>query len=177
MVGWYDPRVLAHSAYQVAIANVFGRHSDTRLIEALASQPQNEFDFSAAQGDFWFDYTADIGDGWNSTFAIADAIAQPELSVEHGGAMEKTQSGQVLIFGGDDGKLVDFEPKSKHPGFAREILSLDIKRSKWSTAGVMPASQVTTPAVVWRNRIVIPSGEIRPGVRTPEAWTLRRAEP
>ena len=48
MVGWYDPRVLAHSAYQVAIANVFGRHSDTRLIEALASQPQNEFDYSNA---------------------------------------------------------------------------------------------------------------------------------
>ena len=80
MVGWYDPRVLAHSAYQVAIANIFGRHSDTRLIEALASQPQNEFDYSAAQGDFWFDYVADIGDGWNSTFAIADAIARPELS-------------------------------------------------------------------------------------------------
>ena len=102
MVGWYDPRVLAHTAYQVAIANVFGRHSDTRLIEALASQPQNEFDFSAARGDFWFDYAADIGDGWNPTFAIADAIAQPELSVEHGGAPEKTQSGQVLIFGGDE---------------------------------------------------------------------------
>ena len=30
MVGWYDPRVLMHSAYQVAIANIFGRHSDTR---------------------------------------------------------------------------------------------------------------------------------------------------
>ena len=52
MVGWYDPRVLAHSAYQVAIANIFGRHSDTRLIEALASQPQNEFDYSARAGRF-----------------------------------------------------------------------------------------------------------------------------
>ena len=46
MVGWYDPRVLMQSAYQIAIANIFGRHSDTRLIEALASQPQNEFDYS-----------------------------------------------------------------------------------------------------------------------------------
>ena len=52
MVGWYDPRVLAHSAYQVAIANIFGRHSDTRLIEALASQPQNEFDYSVGAGRF-----------------------------------------------------------------------------------------------------------------------------
>jgi hypothetical protein len=106
MVGWYDPRVLAHSAYQVAIANVFGRHSDTRLIEALASQPQNEFDYSPAPGaaatDFWFDYAADIGDGWNSTFAIADAIAQPTLELRSGDAVEQTQAGRLLVFGGDE---------------------------------------------------------------------------
>jgi hypothetical protein len=102
MVGWYDPRVLIHSAYQVAIANIFGRHSDTRLIEALATQPQNEFDYSAEQGEFWFDYAADLGDGWNSTFAIADAIARPEIEVEYGSEKEKTRGGRVLIFGGDE---------------------------------------------------------------------------
>jgi len=101
MVGWYDPRVLAHSAYKLVIANIFGRHSDTRLIEALASQPQNEFDYSAAQGDFWFDYVADIGDGWNSTFAVADAIARPDLMLEIDGRQQKTEAGRVLIFGGD----------------------------------------------------------------------------
>ena len=103
MVGWFDPRVLAHSAYLVAISNVFGRHSDTRLIEALASQPQNEFDYSQASGDFWLDYVADIGDGWNPTYAIADAIAQPELDVtDDNGVRVKTQPGRVLIFGGDE---------------------------------------------------------------------------
>jgi hypothetical protein len=105
MVGWYDPRVLAHSGYQVAIANIFGRHSDTRLIEALASQPQTEFDYSSqadAHGDFWFDYTADIGDGWNSTYAVAEAIGRPELRLEHRGADEATRAGRVLVFGGDE---------------------------------------------------------------------------
>jgi hypothetical protein len=102
MVGWYDPRVLAQSAYQVVIANIFGRHSDTRLIEALASQPQNEFDYSTTAGDFWLDYTADIGDGWNSTFAIADAIARPELNLQRDGIQERTRSGRVLVFGGDE---------------------------------------------------------------------------
>ena len=102
MVGWYDPRVLLHSAYQVAIANVFGRHSDTRLIEALASQPQNEFDYSNAAGDFWFDYAADTGDGWNSTYAIADAIAQPTLDVHANGVTETTHAGRLLVFGGDE---------------------------------------------------------------------------
>ncbi len=102
MVGWYDPRVLTHSAYKLAIANVFGRHSDTRLIEALANQPQTEFDYSVAEGDFWLDYAADIGDGWNATYAIADAIATPELPVEHGGHIENTRAGRVLVFGGDE---------------------------------------------------------------------------
>jgi len=102
MVGWYDPRVLMHSAYQVAIANIFGRHSDTRLIEALASQPQGEFDYSLQGGDFWLDYVADTGDGWNSTYAVADAIAQPTLEVEHGGRRETLDAGRVLVFGGDE---------------------------------------------------------------------------
>ena len=103
MVGWYDPRVLAHSGYQMAIANIFGRHSDTRLIEALASQPQADFDYSLghAEGDFWLDYAADIGDGWNSTYAVADAIATPELTLEFAGTKETTRAGRVLVFGGD----------------------------------------------------------------------------
>jgi hypothetical protein len=103
MVGWYDPRVLARAAYLVAISNIFGRNSDTRLIEALANQPQNEFDYSAATGDFWFDYAADTGDGFNSTFAIADAIAQPSLELRGAdGARIDTQAGKLLVFGGDE---------------------------------------------------------------------------
>ena len=102
MVGWYDPRVLAHSGYQVAIANVFGRHSDTRLIEALASQPQGEFDYSEAAGDFWFDYVADTGDGWNSTYAIAAALAEPSLEFQQGAEKIRTEAGRVLVFGGDE---------------------------------------------------------------------------
>lgn len=102
MVGWYDPRVLMQSAYQIAIANIFGRHSDPRLIEALASQPQAEFDYSQQSGDFWFDYVSDVGDGWNPTYAIADAIARPTLEVEFQGQGEVTSAGSVLVFGGDE---------------------------------------------------------------------------
>jgi hypothetical protein len=28
------------------------------------------------------------------------------------------------------------------------------------------------PVVEWRGRAVIPGGEVRPGIRTPEVWTL-----
>jgi hypothetical protein len=29
---------------------------------------------------------------------------------------------------------------------------------------------VTTPAVPWRGGVVLPSGEVRPGVRSPAVW-------
>src|SRR5688572_25036395 len=119
MVGWYDPRVLMHSAYQIAIANIFGRHSDPRLIEALASQPQAEFEYSQQQGEFWFDYVSEIGDGWNPTYAVADAIAQPTLQVEHLGLRETTRAGQVLVFGGDEvypyPSRIEYEVRTETP--------------------------------------------------------------
>lgn len=97
MVGWYDPQVLAQTALHMTTANIFGRHSDSRLTEALANQPQGVFDYSGADTDFWFDYVSDIGDGWDSTYAIAEAIARPQLEFEG----ESTRAGRLLIFGGD----------------------------------------------------------------------------
>lgn len=78
-----------------------------------------------------------------------------------------------LIVGGDDGSLAGFEPKSKHPGFSKRVLSYDTKRGAWSVVGETPASRATLPTVVWDGLIVIPSGETRPGVRSPEVWAVR----
>jgi hypothetical protein len=103
MVGWYDPQVLGRAGVLVAVANLFGRHSDSRLIEALASQPQGVFDYSRADGDFWLDYVADLGDGFNSTYAVAHSLALPELEVRDAqGRAWPTSAGQVLVFGGDE---------------------------------------------------------------------------
>ncbi len=35
----------------------------------------------SADGSFWFDFMADCGDGWNPSYAIARALAQPRLPV------------------------------------------------------------------------------------------------
>jgi hypothetical protein len=105
MVGWYDPQVLAQSAWFMTIANLFGRHSDTRLIEALATQPQREFEYAANadSGEFWLDYASDIADGWNSTYAVAATIAPAELEVASAaGERLRTRGGEVLVFGGDE---------------------------------------------------------------------------
>ncbi len=63
-----------------------------------------------------------------------------------------------------------------HPGFGREVFVFDTRRETWRVAGSMPtalAPQVTTTAVRWGDEIVIPSGEIRPGVRTPAVVRVR----
>lgn len=93
MTGWFDPKVMSQSAVMLLTANIFGRHSDTRLLEALANQPQGDFDYSHNEGDFWIDYVADLGDGWNSTYAIASAMAKDEVL--------GTSPGRVLVMGGD----------------------------------------------------------------------------
>jgi N-acetylneuraminic acid mutarotase len=55
-----------------------------------------------------------------------------------------------------------------HPGFAPEVLAYDTQRDAWRSVGRSPfAPQVTTLAVVHENSIIIPSGEIKPGIRTP----------
>ena len=79
--------------------------------------------------------------------------------------------GKILIIGGDDGANANFEPKSKHPGFPRDVLAFDLKSQSWSKAGEVPFSLVTTNAVLWSGQIVIPGGEARPGVRSPQVWS------
>jgi N-acetylneuraminic acid mutarotase len=79
--------------------------------------------------------------------------------------------GKILIIGGDDGANTHFEPKSKHPGFPRDVLAFDLKSQSWSKAGEVPFSLVTTNSVLWHGQIVIPGGEARPGVRSPQVWS------
>jgi N-acetylneuraminic acid mutarotase len=80
------------------------------------------------------------------------------------------RGGRMLLMGGDDGALVHFEPKDRHPGFPREVLAYDWKQDVWARDGEVPFSLVTTPAVEWHGAIVIPGGEARPGKRSPEVW-------
>ena len=80
--------------------------------------------------------------------------------------------GSFLLLGGDDGSRAGFQPLDQHPGFPRTILAYDAKANTWRDDGEVPAPRVTVPTAFWRDRFVIPSGEMRPGVRSPEVWTL-----
>lgn len=64
-----------------------------------------------------------------------------------------------------------------HPGFSREVLAYDTRRDAWRSVGRSPvAAQVTTLAVKHGGRIIIPSGEVRPGIRTATVVRITPAE-
>lgn len=77
-----------------------------------------------------------------------------------------------LVVSGDDGSHVGFEPKSRHPGFDPRVLHYDVKQNAWTSVGTTPAPRATLPVVEWHNRHIFISGEVRPGVRSPEVWAL-----
>jgi N-acetylneuraminic acid mutarotase len=88
---------------------------------------------------------------------------------------------QLAMFGGDDGGP-GVELRDRHPGFPTAIFGYDPAALRWTTIGSLPRrivgdpvanpalsvwAPVTTGTVLWNGRIVIPTGEARPGVRTP----------
>ncbi|MBM3901402.1 MAG: galactose oxidase [Verrucomicrobia bacterium] len=79
----------------------------------------------------------------------------------------------VYLLGGDDGSRAGRPASADHPGFSGDILRLDLKHPSWTTVGTLPAPRVTLPCVAWRGGWVLPSGEVRPGVRSPEVWWMR----
>ena len=59
--------------------------------------------------------------------------------------------------------------QKSHPGFATEVLAYNTIKDEWKLVGKIPiVTPVTTTAVKWQNRVFIPSGEIKAGVRTPQ---------
>lgn len=57
---------------------------------------------------------------------------------------------------------------TSHPGFFRSILVYNTIKKQWSKAGEIPGeAPVTTTAFYWNGTVIIPSGEVRPGIRTP----------
>lgn len=109
------------------------------------------------------------GHGWQR---IADlprpAVAAPSPA--------PTDGARLLVLGGDDGGAIA-APPDRHPGFRRDVLVYDADRDLWSTAADLPFALVTTPTVNWKNSILIPGGEVRPGVRSTEVWQGRHESP
>ncbi len=116
MVGWYDPGQLMKTANEVLVSTILGKHADRRLVQALNPEKIQAYEYTkefkvtggsqetSASGEWvnrdalWVDYVSDLGDGWNSTYAVAYHLAQDGLEIEG----QLLPRAQVLIMGGDE---------------------------------------------------------------------------
>jgi solute:Na+ symporter, SSS family len=80
----------------------------------------------------------------------------------------------LVVLSGDDGSLYAHtdQLRDAHPGFPRTTYAYDIRSDTWREAGPSPANQVTTLATSFEGKVVLPSGETRPRVRTPKVWAI-----
>ena len=85
------------------------------------------------------------------------------LSVGRQGVAATAVGGKIYFGGGRDGYFT----------FSTVVDIYDTASNTWTKAGEVPLTQLPVPVVAWRGRHVIPNGEIRPGVRTPEVWSFR----
>jgi len=118
---------------------------------------------------------------------IADAprplVAAPNPGLALGHA-------HILFLSGDDGAhfFQADELKDRHPGFPADLLLYHTIADTWAGAGEFPKDvpddpgpcrnagtwpPVTTTVTQWRDAYVIPSGEARPGVRSPKVLCAR----
>ncbi|NOU06837.1 MAG: hypothetical protein HOO99_11710 [Hyphomicrobiaceae bacterium] len=123
MVDWFDPGLLAKVGVREVISSTLGSYTDQRLIQASTDNASEErlkhrYNYSGvgvntsgdkpapsqaiaadANGAVWVDYIADLGDGFEATYAMAYLLAADELQVK--GESSPLPAGQLLIMGGD----------------------------------------------------------------------------
>jgi len=85
----------------------------------------------------------------------------------------------VFVLGGATEELFfnGNELKDEHPGFIKQSLAYHTITDTWTEAGPIPANHVTTIAVKWGEDIIIPTGEVRPRVRSPQVWRVMANRP
>lgn len=107
---WFSPVVLIKCGIQAIVTSMFSQYADGRLTEASldAAFPDDlakRYDLSKTlktddEGALWVDYVADLGDGFNSTYAVAYLLGKKSLTVE--GTDKVLPRGKVLVMGGDE---------------------------------------------------------------------------
>ncbi len=79
---------------------MFGANLDKR--ELQAALPSTVYQHNGAD-ELWFDYIADVGDGFDATYSMAWLVGQPSLTVPGPDGTEHVlPRGRVLVMGGDE---------------------------------------------------------------------------
>ena len=110
------------------------------------------------------------GRGWS---AMADA---PHAAVAAPTSAPLEGERQFLIGGGDDGTLAPVRPGTPHPGFLHSVMAYDVLTNEWSDFMEIPdevSPPVTTSTTLLGAQTIIPSGEVKPGIRSPQVVFLK----
>ncbi len=157
-----------------------------RELQPLPAEPRI-LPVAAARGDTFYLFggaALEVRDGKSSRRYLRDAwryteadgwkrLADMPKACVAAASPAPVTGGKVLLIAGDDGSLAGFAPVERHPGFPKTMLRYDIATNSWAAHADVPAPRATVPCVEWQGGFVIPSGEVRPGVRSPEVWSLR----
>ncbi|MCA9732395.1 MAG: sodium/solute symporter [Deferribacteres bacterium] len=84
----------------------------------------------------------------------------------------------IFLFGGADGSLIYQVDKlrDRHPGFPKKAWAYHTITDTWIEADSTPVNQVTTRAINWGDKVIIPTGEVRPRRRTADIWQVQLEE-
>lgn len=127
MVHWFSPTVLLKVARNVIASTLFAQYADRRLVHASLDviNPETVVEkccggLAGVCGDknqpIWVDYVADLGDGFDSTYAVAYLIGQKEIQVGNDTTLPRAN---CLIMGGDqvypDASQVAYQTRMQRP--------------------------------------------------------------
>lgn len=106
-IAWYNPRVLLRSAWEMLSTNDQIRNLDRR---EMYSPNLRLISVAEAQreGDFWWDFVSDSGDGGNATYTVAREMQKKSLSLKVSNSVKEQEDlpgefplGELLVLGGD----------------------------------------------------------------------------
>lgn len=105
MAHWFNPLLLLKLLNKVIVSGTFGQYADRRLMIAALDTVLDSEHVNRATNitsvfkneDVWFDYVADLGDGFDATYAIAYLLGKEQLKIGE----ETLPRGRLLLMGGD----------------------------------------------------------------------------
>jgi N-acetylneuraminic acid mutarotase len=108
-------------------------------------------------------YRYDARNGWKQ-------VADLPYSVVAAPSPAPVDRKGIYLLGGDDGVQAEIAP-DKRRGFRNSALFYNPALDQWTQTGTIRAPRATLPCVFWNNSWVLPGGEVRPGIRSPDVWS------
>src|ERR1051325_6689713 len=98
MVRWYSPSHLVSTGWRSIVSELFGQYADQRIMQAtidgfspeIMKQVIGRYNYADLRqlsdgNTVWVDYIADLGDGFDSTYAMASLVSAPRLDIDGAG--------------------------------------------------------------------------------------------